>query len=97
MKRSILFLAIVVIACIGGVLGSIITIRYLGISNLNYASIEERQRLVLTGRQSDTAYNIPNHINFLSTANRVVPGVVHIHRAARRLSLRKVRMEDCVL
>ena len=78
MKRSILFLVIVVVACIGGVIGSIFTIRYLGISNLNYASIEERQRLVLTARQPDTAYQVPNHINFLSTANRVVPGVVHI-------------------
>ena len=78
MKRSILFLAIVVIAAIGGVVGSIFTIRYLGISHLNYSSIEERQRLVLTGRAVDTSYNIPNHINFLSTANRVVPGVVHI-------------------
>lgn len=78
MKRSVLFLAIVVIACIGGVLGSIFTIRYLGISNLNYSSIEERQRLVLTGRPADTSYNVPNHINFLTTANRVVPGVVHI-------------------
>ena len=79
MKRSILILAIVVVACLGGVLGSIFTIRYLGISNLNYASIEERQRLVLTSRTADTSYrNIPNHINFLSTANKVVPGVVHI-------------------
>lgn len=78
MKRSILVLAIVLVACLGGVLGSIFTIRYLGISNLNYASIEERQQLILTGRQSDTSYNIPAHINFLSTANRVVPGVVHI-------------------
>src|SRR5687768_18574434 len=78
MKRSILILAIVVVACIGGVIGSIFTIRYLGISNLNYGSIEERQRLVLTGRTADTSYNIPNHINFLSTANKVVPGVVHI-------------------
>jgi serine protease Do len=78
MKRSILFLAIILIACMGGVLGSMFTIRYLGISNLNYSSIEERQRLVFTGRPADTSYNIPNHINFLTTANRVVPGVVHI-------------------
>lgn len=79
MKRSVLFLAIVVIACIGGVVGSIFTIRYLGISNLNYSSIEERQRLVLTGRTTgDTSYSLPNHLNFLTTANRVVPGVVHI-------------------
>jgi serine protease Do len=78
MKRSVFFLVVILVACIGGVLGSIFTIRYLGISNLNYASIEERQRLVLTGRPPDTAYNVPNHINFLSTANKVVPGVVHI-------------------
>ncbi|MGC1243560.1 MAG: trypsin-like peptidase domain-containing protein [Chryseosolibacter sp.] len=78
MKRSIFILTIILIACIGGVLGSIFTIRFLGISNLNYASIEERQRLVLTGRPADTVYNNHNHINFLSTANRVVPGVVHI-------------------
>lgn len=78
MKRSIFILTIVLIACIGGVLGSIFTIRFLGISNLNYSSIAERQRLVLTGRPADTIYNNNGHINFLSTANRVVPGVVHI-------------------
>lgn len=78
MKRTVLFLVIVVVACMGGVMGSIFTIRYLGISNLNYNSIEERQRLVLTGRQTDTSYNISHHANFLATANKVVPGVVHI-------------------
>ena len=78
MKRSIFILTIILIACIGGVLGSIFTIRFLGISNLNYSSIAERQRLVLTGRPADTIYNNNGHINFLSTANRVVPGVVHI-------------------
>src|SRR5687768_15228395 len=78
MKRSIFFVAIVLIACIGGVLGSFFTIQYLGISNLNYASIEERQKLVLTGRPADTSFNLPNNINFLTTANQVVPGVVHI-------------------
>ena len=78
MKRTIFILAIILIAGIGGVLGSIFTIRYLGISNLNYSSIVERQRLVLTGHPTDTIYNTTSHINFLSTANRVVPGVVHI-------------------
>jgi serine protease Do len=78
MKRSIFILAIILIACIGGILGSIFTIRYLGISNLNYSSIEERQRLIFTGRKADTSYSTPDHINFLSTANKVVPGVVHI-------------------
>ncbi|MEO5602829.1 MAG: trypsin-like peptidase domain-containing protein [Cyclobacteriaceae bacterium] len=78
MKRSVFILAIVVVACIGGVLGSIFTIRYLNVSPLNYASIEGRQQLVLTGTTSDTLLSVPREINFLSTANRVVPGVVHI-------------------
>lgn len=78
MKRSVLFLAIVVIAGIGGVLGSLFTIQYLGISNLSYTSIEERQKLVLTGKAADTSLAVPANINFLTTANRVVPGVVHI-------------------
>ena len=78
MKRTIFIFAVILVACIGGVIGSIFTIRFLGISNLNYSSIEERQQLVLTGHPQDTTYNVPSHINFLSTANRVVPGVVHI-------------------
>ncbi len=78
MKRAVFILAIVVVACIGGVLGSIFTIRYLNVSPLNYASIEGRQQLVLTGTTSDTLLSVPREINFLSTANRVVPGVVHI-------------------
>lgn len=78
MKRSVFFVAMILIACIGGVLGSIITIHYLGVSNPNYTSIQDRQRLVLTGRPSDTVYHIPDDLNFLSTAKQVVPGVVHI-------------------
>ncbi len=78
MKRSIFILTIIVVACIGGILGSIFTIRYLGVSPLNYSSIEQRQRLVLTTNTSDTLNYVPKDINFLSTANRVVPGVVHI-------------------
>lgn len=78
MKRSVFFMVMLVMALAGGLLGSIITIQYLGISDLNYTSIQDRQRLVLTGRPSDTIYNIPKDLNFLSTARMVVPGVVHI-------------------
>lgn len=78
MKRSIFILTIVVVACVGGILGSLFTIRYLGVTPINYSSIEDRQRLVLTASTSDTLHQISNNINFLSTANRVVPGVVHI-------------------
>lgn len=78
MKRSVFFVVMILVASIGGILGSIITIRYLGIPNLNYSSIEDRQRLVLTGRTPDTVYNVPRELDFLSTAKRVVPGVVHV-------------------
>ncbi len=78
MKRIVFVLVIVVIAAIGGVLGAIFTIQYLGTSNADYTSIEERQRLVLTGRPTDTSYNVPAHVNFLTTANKAVSGVVHI-------------------
>ncbi|HEX8041177.1 MAG TPA: trypsin-like peptidase domain-containing protein [Chryseosolibacter sp.] len=78
MKRSVFFVVMILVASIGGILGSIITIRYLGIPNLNYSSIEDRQRLVLTGRTPDTVYHIPHELDFLSTAKRVVPGVVHV-------------------
>ncbi len=78
MKRLAFFLFIVVVAGIGGMLGSVLTIRHFGISELNYSSIEERQRSILTGRPIDTSYNIPTHVDFLATANQVVAGVVHI-------------------
>jgi serine protease Do len=78
MNRTIFILTIVVVACIGGVLGSIFTIHYLDVSPASYASIDARQQLVLTGRKADTVYNSRSDINFLSTANKVVPGVVHI-------------------
>ena len=70
MKRSVFFVAMILIACIGGVLGSIITIQYLGVSNPNYNSIQDRQQLVLTGRPTDTVYRIPDDLNFLSTAKQ---------------------------
>lgn len=78
MKRSVFIVTMAIVACIGGILGSIFTIRYLGISALPYSSIETRQQSMLTARSPDTIYNVSNDINFLSTANRVVPGVVHI-------------------
>jgi serine protease Do len=78
MKRSILFLVVVLSACIGGILGAIFTIRFLDVSPSPYNSIEGRQQTVLTGYGSDTSYNVPKELNFLSTSKRVTPGVVHI-------------------
>lgn len=78
MKRSLLIILVIVAACIGGILGSLVTMKFFGLSNAAYKSIEERQQSVLTGYSNDTAYQVPAGMNFLSAANKVTSGVVHI-------------------
>lgn len=78
MKRSIFLLLIIVVACIGGILGAIVAIRYLNIETTSYNSITDRQRLVLAGNSIDTSYNIPQGLDFLSAARQVTSAVVHI-------------------
>jgi Do/DeqQ family serine protease len=70
----------IVIACIGGVVGSIVTIRYLN-NDSSYSSIDQRQQLILTGNKVDSAYRIPKGLDFLSAAKKVTTGVVHIRTA----------------
>src|SRR5688572_32910436 len=78
MKRSILILIIVLAACIGSIFGSIVTIKFLDGYTTGYQSIDARQQSVLTRYSPDTSYQVPRDLNFLSTAGRVTPGVVHI-------------------
>jgi serine protease Do len=78
MKRSILIILVVVSACVGGIFGSIVTIKFLDDFSAGYQSIEGRQQSVLTGYTPDTAYQVPRELNFLGTAKNVTPGVVHI-------------------
>jgi Do/DeqQ family serine protease len=79
MKRSILILLVlVVVACLGGVLGSIFTIRYINVEPASYSSIEERQNMIFASKVSDTSYNVPDGLNFLSAAKKVTSAVVHI-------------------
>lgn len=78
MKRSILIVIVAVAACIGGILGSLFTIRFLDFSNASYTSIDQRQQLVLANYTSDTAYRVPKEMDFLAPARRVTSGVVHI-------------------
>ncbi|MEJ1238569.1 trypsin-like peptidase domain-containing protein [Chryseolinea sp. T2] len=78
MKRSILIFLVIVAAGIGGLVGSFVTIRLLGISGDSYTSIEGRQQSVLTNYSRDTAYNVPQGLNFLEAASKVTSGVVHI-------------------
>ncbi len=81
MKRSILIIIVILAACIGGILGSLFTMRYLDFSTAPYPSIEERQQLILAGYSPDTTYHVPKDLNFLSTAKKITPGVVHIRIA----------------
>jgi len=78
MKRFLLVAVVLVAACIGGVVGSIYTARFIDYSSATYNSIEERQNLVLTNYKSDTSYNVPRDLDFLATAKSITPGVVHI-------------------
>ena len=78
MKRSILIILVVLSACVGGILGSIVTIKFLDDYTSSYQSIEGRQQSVLTRYTPDTAYQVPRELNFLGTAKNVTPGVVHI-------------------
>jgi serine protease Do len=82
MNRSFLFLLLTIVAaCIGGVVGSILTIRYVSDGSGNYSSIDQRQQLVLTGNKSDSAYRVPKGLDFLAAAKQVTSGVVHIRTA----------------
>ncbi|MBL0740230.1 trypsin-like peptidase domain-containing protein [Chryseolinea lacunae] len=78
MKRSILILIVMLTACIGGILGAIFTLKFLDVTTASYSSIEQRQQSVQTAYGRDTAYNISEGMNFLSVAQKVTPGVVHI-------------------
>jgi serine protease Do len=82
MRRSFVFIVLtIVIACIGGVVGSIITIRYLNDESSTYSSIQQRQQLVLAGNKVDSSLRVPKGLDFLSAARHVTAGVVHIRTA----------------
>lgn len=78
MKRTITLVALIlVVAFIGGIVGSVFTVKYLDSSVASYKSIEERQNLIQAG-YTDSSYRVPKELDFLSPAKNVVAGVVHI-------------------
>src|SRR5690606_38209048 len=78
MKRSVLIALVVVTACLWGILRSLITIKYFGGSMATYTSIDDHQKLLLANYESDTAYRVPEGLDFLETARLVTPSIVHI-------------------
>ena len=78
MKRSLILLLVFCSACIGAVMGTLITIRYVSVP-ASYNSIEERQNMKLVNREaSDSSIKIPASLNFEFAAKAVTPAVVHI-------------------
>ncbi len=80
MKRSIFVLVIMAAAGIGGILGSMITLRYFNKYNPSYNSIDARQQLLLTNYSKDSSvrYSVPKELDFRNAAKVVREGVVHI-------------------
>lgn len=78
MKRSILIVLVIAAAGIGGILGSLVTLKFFGLDGTSYTSIENRQKSVFANYTRDTAYNVPQALNFLDAAKKVTSGVVHI-------------------
>lgn len=79
MKRtSILIAVIFLVTFIGGILGSIFTVKYLSDSIPTYQSIDARQNAIFSAYSRDTTYDVPQDVNFLLASQKVVPAVVHI-------------------
>jgi serine protease Do len=78
MKRTIFILVVVLAACVGGIFGSIVTIRFFDSSGTSYASIDQHQKSVLASHRTDSSYRVPRELNFLETSREVIPAVVHI-------------------
>ena len=68
MKRSILIVVVIVAAGIGGIVGSLFTMRFFGLAVEPYTSIDDHQQSVLTNYSRDTSYNVPQGLNFLDAA-----------------------------
>ncbi|MBX2946147.1 MAG: trypsin-like peptidase domain-containing protein [Cyclobacteriaceae bacterium] len=82
MKRVIIFtLVIVMVAITGGIVGSLYTVRYLDSHVVPYASIDDRQQVILAHHDRDSVYRIPIGADFLTASKKAVSGVVHIRTA----------------
>jgi len=76
MRRSLFFLLIVIVAFIGAIGGSLVTLSLVE-RTVPYQSIEDRQNLRLTSYLPDSGRRTPG-LNFQTAARMVTPAVVHI-------------------
>jgi serine protease Do len=78
MRRGVFYLFIIVVAFVGAVAGSLVTLTLVE-RTVPYESIEERQNLRLTGYLPDSGRRSPStFLNFEAAAKLVTPAVVHI-------------------
>jgi Do/DeqQ family serine protease len=78
MKRFTFVVFIFLIALAGGIAGSWIATRYWMETDIAYSSIEQHQQMQLTANRTDTVYDVPAGLNFLSASSKVIASVVHI-------------------
>ncbi len=78
MKRYLLVVVVLVAACMGGVVGSIYTLKFFDYNSAAYPSIEARQNLFKANYRIDSSYQVPKELDFLATAKQATSSVVHI-------------------
>lgn len=76
MKRGVFFLLIIIVAFIGAIGGSLVTLSFVE-RTVSYNSIEDRQKARLTSYSVDSSRRSPV-LNFETAAKIVTPAVVHI-------------------
>ena len=76
MRRSLFFILIIVVAFIGAIVGSLVTLSLVE-RTVPYQSIEDRQKLRLTSYLPDSGRRMTG-LNFETAARAVTPAVVHI-------------------
>ena len=78
MNKSQFYTGIFLAAVIGGLI-VLAGVRIIYNENLEaQVSISERQHLQLVNYANDDSYIVPDGLNFISAAEKVTPGVVHI-------------------
>ena len=78
MKRTLFITIVILAATVGGIIGAVVTIKFVDSSFGNYTSIEGRQQAILANYVVDTISRVPRELDFLATSKGVIPGVVHI-------------------
>jgi len=78
MKRYLFIIIVLVVAIVGGIVGSIYTVKFLDYTTVTHPSIEARQNLVKANYTLDSSYRLAADLDFLVTAKQATSGVVHI-------------------